>query len=367
MLRTDKRNLLLRKEALGVKSTNVPDVQNFKHLVKLAWKFRDKSVQEFSDWLENNLVGFDAYDYMYAMAAFGCLNDQKRVDVWDALFAVVEQLFGKSSPEYKFALETYYTDASPCSSRKDVIQHCLYVYWHDTPVAVAIRKMCKDSSSYRGQLTYDDAYPVIAVCRDTKVKGNGNLYSSYASDMEKWFEEMFGQKQESHCITRKRSTEASIRFGSDLWQQTEHIVNKAVRDVMFSHPLCKDSRFKVTDIEIYADDEHWVEGSGGTVDFCVQFFKSDLFAVDMEVSFCPKGVIDGEFRCDYEVILNDDSKVRVRPYRVEKDFTVDYKPTQSSAFTYLSNYLYDSLKEMMFEALEHLAEGLEMKGILMNR
>lgn len=361
MLRTDKRKFLLRKESLGVNAT---DIKNFKYLVKLAWKFRQKSVQEFSDWLENNLRGFDAYDFMYAMAAFGCLNNQKRTDVWDALFAVVERLFGKSSTEHKFALETYYTDVSTCSNRRDVIQHCLYVYWHDTPVPVAISKMCKDSSSY---ITYDEAYPVIAVCRGVKVKGNGNLYSSYASDMEEWFEEMFEQKRENHRITRKRSTEASIRFGSDLWQQTEDIVNKVVRDVMFSHPLCEGSRFKVTDIELFADDEDWVEGSGGTVDFRVQFFKSGLFAVDMEVSFCPKGVDDGEFRCDYEVILNDNSKVHVRPYRVEKDFTVDYKPTRSSAFTYISKYLYDSLKEMMFEALEHLADGLGRKGILVNR
>lgn len=199
MLRTDKRKFLLRKEALGVASENATYIQNFKHLVKLAWKFRDKSVQEFSDWLEDNLRGFDAYDYMYVMAAFGCLNDKKRVDVWDALFAVMERLFGRSSPEHKFALETYYTDASPCSSRKDVIQHCLYVYWHETPVAVAIRKMCKDSSY---SITYDEAYPVIAVCRGTKVKGDGKLYSSFASDMEEWFEEMFGQKQERRYSKR---------------------------------------------------------------------------------------------------------------------------------------------------------------------
>lgn len=363
MIRTDKRKSLLRKEALGAASLNATDIKNFKYLVKLAWKFRQKSVQEFSDWLENNLRGFDAYDYMYAMAAFGCLNNQKRTDVWDALFAVVERLFGES--EYDFAFETYYTDASTCSNRKDVIQHCLYVYWHDTPIVRALKEMGNS------QLSYDDAYPVIAVCRGVKVKGNGKLYSSYASDMEEWFEvwfeEMFGQKREKRCITRKRSTEASIRFGSDLWQQTEDIVNKVVRDVMFSHPLCEGSRLKVTDIELFADDEDWVEGSGGTVDFRVQFFKSGLFAVDMEVSFCPKGVDDGEFRCDYEVILNDNSKVHVRPYRVENDFTVDYKPTRSSAFTYISKYLYDSLKEMMFEALEHLADGLGRKGILVNR
>jgi len=197
MLITYKRKSLIRKESLGASYLNATDFKNFKYLVKLAWKFRDKSVQEFSEWLEENLLGLDAYDYMYAMAAFGCLNDKKRTDVWDALFEVLERLFGKSSLEHRFALETYYTDASACSNRKDVIQHCLYVYWHDTPVAVAIRKMCKDSSSYRGQLTYDEAYPVIAVCRGTKVKGNGNLYSSYASDMEEWFGEMFGQKQES--------------------------------------------------------------------------------------------------------------------------------------------------------------------------
>lgn len=361
MLLTNKRKFLLRKEALGAASLNATDIKNFKHLVKLAWKFREKSVQEFSDWLEENLRGLDAYDYMYAMAAFGCLNDKKRTDVWDALFEALERLFGKSSTEHKFALETYYTDASTCSNRKDVIQHCLYVYWHETPIVQAIKKMGNR------QLSYDDAYPVISVCRGTKVKGNGKLYSSFAPDMEEWFEEMLGSKRENRCITRKRSTEESIRFGSDLWQQTEHIVNKAVRDVMLSHPLCEGSRFKVTDIELYADDEDWVEGSGGTVDFHVQFFKSDLLAVDMEVSFCPKGDIDGDFRCDYEVILNDNSKVHVRPYRVAKNFTVDYKPTKSSAFTYLSNYLYDSLREMMYGAIEHLVEGLGRKGILVNR
>lgn len=186
MLLTNKRKSLLRKEALGAASLNSTDIKDFKYLVNLAWKFRDKSVHEFSEWLEDNLRGLDAYDYMYAMAAFGCLNDKKRIDVWDALFEVLERLFGKSSPEHRFALETYYTDASTCSNRKDVIQHCLYVYWHDTPIVQAIKKMGNS------QLSYEDAYPVISVCRGTKVKGNGKLYSSFASDMEEWFEEMFG-------------------------------------------------------------------------------------------------------------------------------------------------------------------------------
>lgn len=185
--------------------------KDFRDLVKLTWKHKDKSVKDFADWLVDNLRGVDWYGFLFAVSAFCNLNECKRVDAWDAIFDILESRKpGKGSPEYKLALDSYYTDATSFPTPEDVVRHCLYVLWHDVDLGRAIRQM--RLKGYGN--TYEEAYPVLAVCRGVKTNGRGDLSSSYASDMKEWFDMMFSKEERRSVSHNRRGRNESV---ADVW------------------------------------------------------------------------------------------------------------------------------------------------------
>lgn len=187
--------------------------KDFRDLVKLTWKHKDKSVKEFADWLVDNLSGVDWYGFLFAVAAFCNLNECKRVDAWDAIFDILESRKpGKGSPEYKLALDSYYTDATSFTNPEDIVKHCLYVLWNKVNVGLALRQM--RLKGYGN--TYEEAYPVLAVCLSMKTNGRGDLSSSYASDMKEWFDMMFS-KEERRSVAHNRRRRRRNESVADGW------------------------------------------------------------------------------------------------------------------------------------------------------
>lgn len=206
MIRTGKKSTKSEANTLSMDSL----YKDFRDLVKLTWKHKDKSVKDFADWLVDNLRGVDWYGFLFAVAAFCNLNECKRIDAWDAIFDILaSRKPGKGSPEYKLALDSYYTDATSFTTPEDVVKHCLYVLWNKVDVGRAIRQM--RLKGYGN--TYEEVYPVLAVCLNMKTNGRGDLSSSYASDMKEWFDMMFSKEERRSVAHNRRGRNESVADG----------------------------------------------------------------------------------------------------------------------------------------------------------
>ena len=150
----------------------------------------------------------------------------------------------------------------------------------------------------------------------------------------------------------------SVSVGDEVYDQTKFIVNKALSDSLSKHPLFYGDGWIMTDFDVMADVEDWVEGKG-VVDFSVKFLSKKLHGdVTLDITFDPRE----KFICQYTLNRDADGKNEYfKAFRVEKDFTSSYNPDRNTPFTYLSGVLYDDLKDLMWQAIDHLKDSYEKK------
>ena len=206
------------------------------------------------------------------------------------------------------------------------------------------------------QREYNDEGDFDHISTATKKLAKKNItdYIMRRFEDEKFFRD---NKTESRKVN-----EGSILLGDDVYEQTKFILNKALHKVMGLH----QSKYKVEDLEIYADSDDWIEGKGGTIDFIVSYInKNPDYVAQLEISFNPYFDMDksGSFTCYYTVVLPDNTRVHVKPLRIKRNFTKDYLPTKDTPYTYLSGLFYDDMVDCIGEAIDTLESHLAEKGV----
>lgn len=145
-------------------------------MITFAQANKGRSLEDFAEKARNlSWIKSMPDTEAQCMIAFGCavlakLSGIKRIDVWDFIFGGPGSTHIVSDKEaHKILLNTYY-DKTSTKPELDGVVSGMYHYWHDTPMASAIR------DTYRRTRSQDAAYMAGVCASGGALDDEGNLH-----------------------------------------------------------------------------------------------------------------------------------------------------------------------------------------------